>query len=431
MIDAAASPLVRAIPGTTGFDLGIDLRDDMLGAAAEERGGELEQALVAYVRSGLEVAAVWRQLLATRPGSPAVLDFASGYGRVTRFLGSLAAPGSLTVADVDTDAVAFQRQRFGVAGDVMPTAPGAPPARRFEVVLATSLFTHLPLDLTRQWLGWLTSAVAPGGVLAFTVHDLRMLEPERQPEDGFHFEASSESRVLAPELYGSTWIGAERVAALVAEHLPEARVSFHPRIFGERQDLVLVDTAGLPPPCFARAPFVYVEHAETGGGELRLRGWGLDLGSGEPLAELTLTAGADPLEQEVERLAYPAVGERYGFPVAEHGFALRARLAPQLQSAGGGLLLRARTAAGAEAVVGARTLEGWLLESARLELIGRDDALRFWRGRFAEVEAGHVARGLEIHQLEARLAAMRASRFWRAREAWFRLKRRLGLPAVE
>jgi hypothetical protein len=49
--------------------------------------------------------------------------------------------------------------------------------------------------------------------------------------------------------------------------------------------------------------------------------------------------------------------------------------------------------------------------------------------RFRREEAEHEARHLSVRaeELEARIAAMRRSRFWRLRDAWFALKRALGL----
>ena len=62
-------------------------------------------------------------------------------------------------------------------------------------------------------------------------------------------------------------------------------------------------------------------------------------------------------------------------------------------------------------------LETALLISAEIEL---DDL----RARFDELEKRSEAR---IGDLENQLRSVRASRFWKLRNAWFRLKKRLGL----
>jgi hypothetical protein len=39
-----------------------------------------------------------------------------------------------------------------------------------DLVLAQSVFTHLPLDLETEWLTSLTASLAPGGVMVLTFH---------------------------------------------------------------------------------------------------------------------------------------------------------------------------------------------------------------------------------------------------------------------
>src|SRR5688572_25560687 len=106
------SPLVRAFLGDRGIepgsiDLAIDARDEMLGFLVAGLEGDRERALLGYFRSGLSIADGLLQVLRWRFGDLGrigkVLDFASGYGRITRFL--VRPPGGipaerLAVADV-------------------------------------------------------------------------------------------------------------------------------------------------------------------------------------------------------------------------------------------------------------------------------------------------------------------------------------------
>lgn len=449
LLDAGSSAVVRALPGLAGIDLGIAAGDDMLAGIRGELGGDLEQALVSYLRSGADAAAVWSPLLGRLAPGGRVLDFASGYGRITRFLLRSLHPRQLVVADVDPAAMAFQAAHFGIEARVAPADPAdflgeisdqSPSCERFELILVTSLFTHLPLDLTRGWLASLAALLAPGGKLAFTVHDLRLLDPQLTVTDGFHFEAISESRVLDRHRYGSTWIGQERVRSLVGEVLPGARLRFLPRIFGERQDLVLVDAPvdvsrehGHEDELQVDHPaFAYLESARLlEPGRLVLSGWGLDFGRGAPLARIEVLMGGGPVATTLERFTHRDVASRYTLdPGAAFGFRLELDV-NELTSLASPIVLVGRTEAGVESVLEARTLEGFLLRNAELTLAQYRDELRFWRGRFAEVEAAHVARGLELARLEAKLEATRASRFWKLRELWFRCKRAIGLPAVD
>ncbi len=69
-------------------------------------------------------------------------------------------------------------------------------------------------------------------------------------------------------------------------------------------------------------------------------------------------------------------------------------------------------------------VEAALLESSRNEAVGLGRARLEEQDRFYKQEAWLWNQKKE---LEVRLAAMEASRFWRIRDAWFGLKRRLGL----
>jgi hypothetical protein len=76
------------------------------------------------------------------------------------------------------------------------------------------------------------------------------------------------------------------------------------------------------------------------------------------------------------------------------------------------------------AAIDAGTVAQALLRSTRGELAASED-----RRRHENEVAGLRARRLEldVEALGSRIAAMEASRFWRMRDAWFRLKRGLGL----
>ncbi len=77
----------------------------------------------------------------------ACLDFASGYGRLTRFLAARLTPRRVTVADVDRAAVRFCRAEFGVAGFLSATDPyRITIPGTYDLIFVGSLLTHLPRD---------------------------------------------------------------------------------------------------------------------------------------------------------------------------------------------------------------------------------------------------------------------------------------------
>src|SRR5687768_9709010 len=148
------SPYVRALLADQGLTpdaipLEIDARDEMLEFLRMSFEGDRERALFAYFRSGLSIADAMAQVLRWRFGEPGrigcLLDFASGYGRVTRFLLREVPAERFWVSDIYADAVRFQEERFGVQGVASTILPeDFACAERFDAILVTSLFTHLP-----------------------------------------------------------------------------------------------------------------------------------------------------------------------------------------------------------------------------------------------------------------------------------------------
>jgi hypothetical protein len=72
----------------------------------------------------------------------------------------------------------------------------------------------------------------------------------------------------------------------------------------------------------------------------------------------------------------------------------------------------------------ASTVETALLHVARQDVRLLSNRLDDAKARLAGTEARTA---VEIAELRARIAAMEASRFWKLRNAWFRVKRGLGL----
>jgi 2-polyprenyl-3-methyl-5-hydroxy-6-metoxy-1,4-benzoquinol methylase len=103
-----------------------------------------------------------------------LLDFAAGYGRVTRWLTTLF--GSVTMSDLEQEMVEFQKREFGVDGFVSGADPAQAAAHpgRYDLVFVFSLFTHLPESTWSQWLAALAGLVRPGGHLVFSTHSYEL-----------------------------------------------------------------------------------------------------------------------------------------------------------------------------------------------------------------------------------------------------------------
>jgi SAM-dependent methyltransferase len=99
-----------------------------------------------------------------------ILDFACGYGRVTRYLRAAFPDARLVASDIRHDAVDFCAQEFGAipvySGEdfTQLDLPGP-----FDVIWVGSLFTHVSEPRWLELLDALESALAVDGLLVFTV----------------------------------------------------------------------------------------------------------------------------------------------------------------------------------------------------------------------------------------------------------------------
>jgi len=171
------------------------------------------------------------------------LEFASGFGRFTRHLAH-ALPGRVTCSDVLPGSVDFAREQFGVEAFESSFDPDEIrfPAR-YDVVFVLSLFTHLPVPAWNAWLRALGGAVAPGGVLLFSVHSEELAREElgvTLNDEGYCFLPHSESPTLDPEKYGTTLTTRQLVIDQVRAALGTEPSLFQPGAFWVGQDAVAV-----------------------------------------------------------------------------------------------------------------------------------------------------------------------------------------------
>jgi SAM-dependent methyltransferase len=136
------------------------------------------QAVEDYFRSGQEGAAFIRDLLKEwrprllldalqTPGQPlTMLEFASGYGRVTRHFPSVMEDYKVTACDIHEQAVGFLRG-MGLDAEQSSSVPeDLQLGRHFDVIYAFSFFTHMPRRTWQRWLAALGRHVKSGGAAA-------------------------------------------------------------------------------------------------------------------------------------------------------------------------------------------------------------------------------------------------------------------------
>jgi SAM-dependent methyltransferase len=446
--DGEDHPLLAAFGLAAGSrapaSLSIDAEDEMLIQYLNLGGQNRDQALVLYFDSGRRIwetmAAIlrWRFGPLSDPARPfQLLDFASGYGRMTRFAVRDIPPERVWVADIYARGVRFQEGTLGVHG----LLSHADPARfecpeTFDAVLVSSLFTHLPEETFRAWLRRLHGLLRPGGVLVFSVHDEDLLAPGRRlSAEGVLFDLNSESGSLPSEQYGTTWVNEAFVRRLLRQVAPDAAVHRIPRGLLNFQDLYVVtpepdcDFSGL---ALGPEPEGFVEHCSAPAGRLRLGGWVADRTLRRPPRELRVAVGGETRLVHRDFSVRPEVGALFPYEqVTGYGWHCEVPLPERALDDDAPVAIEVVDADGAASTLYADTLLAALLRSARLDLYASGRQLQ---DRAAEIAAERSRiDGLHgiIRGLEARLAALQASRFWKLRNAWFRVKRRLGLTREE
>jgi SAM-dependent methyltransferase len=165
-----------------------------------------------------------------------VLDFAAGFGRVTRWLAAAFPKAQLVVADTDKRAMSASRELFGVkAVDLERVAPPAI-LGSFDVIWVGSLFTHLPETVARETLIFLRSQLAPGGTLVFTTHGDYVAQRIRAREKIYNLDEDGCRSLL--DSYETTGFG---FAAY------PGRSGYGIAVSGPGSVLSLCDKAGLTP----------------------------------------------------------------------------------------------------------------------------------------------------------------------------------------
>jgi len=226
----------------------IHPRDDLLGFIA--RGPHGQNPIRAYLADGWRTLSELMLLLEhlDRPllQHDSVLEFACGYGRFTRHLAQ-AMPGRVAATDILPGSVEFVAEQFGVdsfASNFEPEQIRFP--RRYHLVFVLSLLTHLPVEDWCRWLRVLASAVAPGGLLVFSVHSeaLAAAQGVRFGAEGVHFLPSSESPSLDPSRYGTTFTTRAVVERELHTALGTKALHYASEAFWVGQDAVVVEVPG-------------------------------------------------------------------------------------------------------------------------------------------------------------------------------------------
>lgn len=283
-----------------------------------------ERAILQYFEAGLRTLDTLKQVINWKIGEvsqvKSFLDFASGYGRMTRFLVQEIPPETVWIADIYQEGVKFQTEQFGVKGIISTPLPEQfDPGLKFEVISVISLFSHLPEKTFLGWLKKLYELLEDNGVLMFSTHniDLTPSDVEMSESDSeIIFIPRSESRSLDTAEYGSTFVTENYVHKAVALATNgEGKVYRIPKGIVNYQDLYLV--VKNPEPDFQslqffQRPLGHLDACEmSASGELVLAGWAATPNLNTKIAAIEVYINGQLQQQLVPSILRPDVAQYY------------------------------------------------------------------------------------------------------------------------
>ena len=259
-------PLVRAVAAQryrlkygARFLADIDDHDELLlyslDVAADKPALRYYHAVRSYFQGGewnaAEVEKVLRDHGFSLQDTRSLLEFACGWGRVTRHLVHLVDPARITVSDIDRRAVDFVRGGLGVRGFYSTSAADElVHDGRYDVIVVVSLFSHLPLAQWGPWLRRLGELLEEDGVLVFSTlgmhaFEVNVAEAERglfrRVTEGFFYNEANETRGrLSADHYGTAYVDEAFVSNAAAERFPGRLVALCPQALNGLQDVYLL-----------------------------------------------------------------------------------------------------------------------------------------------------------------------------------------------
>jgi SAM-dependent methyltransferase len=144
-----------------------------------------------------------------------ILDFASGYGRFTRFFCRLSL--RTMVSDLEPDMLSFLKDNLGTDGFLSTLDffdRSVMNQEKFDLVFVFSLFTHLPDHIWSKALFKLLDYVDDGGFFVFSVREKELHEKitgNKLTGKYLYGPGNETSGRLSPEIYGTMTVSDQYV----------------------------------------------------------------------------------------------------------------------------------------------------------------------------------------------------------------------------
>lgn len=164
---AALSPLGDKLPAFPPDALQIATTGRFGESALEQAGFFYEDAMRAIASCDQTIGEDWK-----------MLDFGSGWGRITRMALRDFKLSNIRGVDVDDDLVRLSNELFG--SSIFSTCKPFPPvdiaSGSVHLILAYSVFSHLSEDAAKRWLNEFARLLKPRQFLVFTTRGMSFLD---------------------------------------------------------------------------------------------------------------------------------------------------------------------------------------------------------------------------------------------------------------
>jgi 2-polyprenyl-3-methyl-5-hydroxy-6-metoxy-1,4-benzoquinol methylase len=206
----------------------------------------LESSIYSYIRGGKHIAEEVKKICSEyfndKEKPYDLLDFASGYGRVTRGLDKQFF--NVTASDIHAEAMEYISKNIGVSTFLSTTNPdNFATDMSFDIVFAFSFFSHMPKITFGKWITALYKLIRPGGLLVFTTHGrINKANCSIRVKNGYGFAPASEQEDLNTSDYGVTISELSYVVKVLESQIGQSPVLFQEgaTISGGYQDLYVV-----------------------------------------------------------------------------------------------------------------------------------------------------------------------------------------------
>jgi len=200
-------------------------------------------------RSARQLVEILGNLPDLDPRSIDLLEFASGYGRVSRHLKKYPRL-KLSCCDIHEPATLFLQDVLGVRAVVSDSVPEmlAVP-QTYDVVFALGFFTQMPRSSFGRWIRALHDSLNSPGYLVFTTHGIKScahqgITPAELPADGFWYREASDEQDLDPAEYGTSVTTPDFVIGEIFRQTAAPIVEYRHGYWSGHQDLWVIQRQG-------------------------------------------------------------------------------------------------------------------------------------------------------------------------------------------